>query len=147
MALDFNPQLRIRVDRSLELVEVEEGDLPRALHDDGCCFRVPSTEEYREKLRQTYAWAGEEIPEELAEPAPDAPCFDFTENEIRGVLTEEWISYDDLRRLLGARRHTPKMRRPLGRLEERGEIVSAFDRGVREYRLAANREGKSCQGQ
>ena len=44
-------------------------DLPRRLHDGcGWCHRIPAQERYRERLRATWAWAGIDIPAELAEP-------------------------------------------------------------------------------
>lgn len=57
----------------LDALGVVEAELPRALHDDGCywCHHVPSQETYRVDLRKSYAWAGVEIPAELAATARD----------------------------------------------------------------------------
>lgn len=62
------------LDRVLAVLGTTYDDLPRELHDD-ChwCRHVPNQEQYRERLRRSYRWAGVEIPAELAELAPDAP--------------------------------------------------------------------------
>jgi hypothetical protein len=117
----------------LALVGATVDDLPRRLHDDcGWCHRVPTQEEYRERLRQTYAWAGEEVPPELAEPAPDAPCFDVPERDVlRAVRTAKpsedvgggWLRYDDVREALGLPgRHDHSYNRPMQRLIEKGKV-------------------------
>lgn len=50
-------------------------DLRRALHGPGCrsCHHVSSEEYERVKDRQLYAWAGVDLPEELATPGHAAP--------------------------------------------------------------------------
>lgn len=41
--------------------------LPRRLHVNcGWCHRVPTQEKYRQQLRESYRWAGVEIPADLA---------------------------------------------------------------------------------
>lgn len=62
------------LDRVLAVLGLTVGELPRRLHERcGWCHDVPNQEEYRQRLRETYIWAGLEIPPDLAEPAPDAP--------------------------------------------------------------------------
>lgn len=48
---------------------------PTRLHGPGCgwCHDPSSTEDRRERQREAHRWAGVEIPEALAAPAPDAP--------------------------------------------------------------------------
>lgn len=62
------------LDRVLAAIGTTYDELPKELHPgDLWCHSVPSQEQYREGLRQTYRWAGVDIPEELAALAPDAP--------------------------------------------------------------------------
>lgn len=60
--------------RVLELLGMTEENLPHALHGAECywCHEVCSQEEYRVDRRALHAWAGQEVPAELAAPAPDA---------------------------------------------------------------------------
>lgn len=59
----------------MEALGIEPASLPRRLHPAECswCHRIPGQEQYRDRLRQTWDWAGVENTPELAEPAPDAP--------------------------------------------------------------------------
>ena len=65
-------QMREVATALLDALGLADG-LPRGLHGADCywCHAVPTQEKYREDLRQTYRWAGVEIGEELAAPAPD----------------------------------------------------------------------------
>lgn len=61
------------VKRLLKTLGLTSGALPKRLHETcGWCHDVPIQEEYREQNRALYRWAGVEIPETLAAPAPDA---------------------------------------------------------------------------
>ncbi|MGH3405132.1 MAG: hypothetical protein ACRDRJ_21910 [Streptosporangiaceae bacterium] len=72
------------------------GDLPRRLHDGcGWCHRIPAQERYRERLRATWAWAGADMPAELAEPALDAPR--AGDGDLAAAcLTAEWQWWPDV---------------------------------------------------
>lgn len=71
-------------------------DLPRRLHPGcGWCHRIPAQERYRERLRATWAWAGVDIPAELAEPAPDAPR-PGDGDLVAAYLTPQWQWWPDV---------------------------------------------------
>lgn len=71
-------------------------DLPHALHDESCgwCHRVPAQERHREGLRETYRWAGVEIPAHLAEPGDDVPR-EGDNDIVWSVLTDEFQTWQD----------------------------------------------------
>lgn len=60
--------------RVLAALGLDVEALPRRLHPPECgwCHDVTTQEEYRERRRDLYRWAGVEVPAEMAEPAPDA---------------------------------------------------------------------------
>lgn len=61
-------------DRLLAALGMDVDDLPHRLHAEDCywCHHVPEQEQHRERLRQSWAWAGVPLTDELAHPAPDA---------------------------------------------------------------------------
>jgi hypothetical protein len=114
----------------LELIGATEDELPRALHNENCgwCHRIPSQERYREDLRKTWGWAGVPLTDDLAAPAPDAPVFDVTEDDVMAAMDRaekvagDWVRTDALREALGLPRHTPRYSRPAHRLVEAGRL-------------------------
>lgn len=87
------------VKRLLETLGLTSGVLPKRLHETcGWCHDVPTQEEYRKRLRSLHQWAGEEISEDLAAPAPDAPREGDDEivlAALRALAKEdpgEWVS-------------------------------------------------------
>lgn len=132
-------------DGVLALIGATQDELPRHLHGPQCgwCHRVPTQEEYREQLRRTHEWAGEDIPAELAAPALDAPCFDVPDRKVlRAVRNAKsdieggWKSWDSIREYLGLRRHENKHSRPLQRLVEQGKVESKILSNSTHVRIA-----------
>ena len=125
----------------LNELNVGEGQLPRDLHDESCgwCHRIPGQEQYRERLRQTWAWAGRKISAALAKPAPDSPVFDVPKRDVlraikklsgkgtRDTEKDGWVHYDSLRIELGLPRHSGKFQRQVGVLEEEGKVEFSND--------------------
>lgn len=122
-------------ERVLKLIEATDAEIPRALHENcGWCTRVPGQEQYRERLRRTYEWAGVEIPAELAAPAPDAPEFDVKERDIMRVVRrlgsgrqDRWVSQGALPEALDLHRHSTLYQRPLARLIDKGKLEETFN--------------------
>lgn len=74
----------------LELIGASEDEIPHKLHDETCfwCHDIPSQEKYRESRRRTHEWAGVPVPEEMAAPAKDAPCFDASEKSVMKTVRQ-----------------------------------------------------------
>lgn len=85
------------IEEVLELIGLDWSKVRRDLHDEGDCYwchHVPGQEEYRSRLRKTWAWAGREIPDDLAALADDAPRPD-DDILVLEVLTPEWQRWGD----------------------------------------------------
>lgn len=84
------------LDRLLAFLDTNVDELPRRLHED-CywCHNIPTQELYREHLRATYRWAGVEISDELAAPAPDVPR-PGDADAVHAALTGEFAPWQDV---------------------------------------------------
>jgi hypothetical protein len=81
------------LDKVLAVLGLAFKGLPHRLHDEcGWCHRVPAQEEYRERLRQTWEWAGVPLTDELRAPAPDVPSPDDVE-VVYAALTDEFETW------------------------------------------------------
>lgn len=118
--------------RVLELIGIDESELPHALHGSDCywCHGVPSQEEYRERNRKTFKWANVPVPAALAEPAPDHPKFDVSERKVLSAVRragkrtpDGWVGRGStMEEALDLPRHSGKYQRPLSRLIDEGKL-------------------------
>lgn len=86
----------------LEAVGIENTSLiPRDLHDEGCgwCHEIPTQEEYRQRLRESYEWAARIPPAELLEPASDAVLPGDTKRVLE-ALSDEWQTWQAVTKTL-----------------------------------------------
>ena len=95
--------------RMLAAAGIVVKDLPHELHpagaykDGGCgwCHDVPSQQEYRDRLIESWKWAGVEPTPELLAPANDAVREGDTQM-ILGMLTDDWTPIQALQERFNA---------------------------------------------
>lgn len=100
-------EMKISVfDRLLAAVGIDEADLRHELHEECCwCHDIPLQEEYRDRLRRTWAWAGVPLTPELAADAPDKPQPEDVELMFAHV-PDHWTVWGEVNncKQIGARR-------------------------------------------